>query len=138
MHISSKTRYATRALLELALNEGQGAMTLQEVAARQGPLVNRVERGLVFVGVAFGAGSVALQHILAAALSRHRRMGHLGVAGMAVEAHQAFSPMDRLVEGTGVDGDGEQLAGGECDGLAGGGMTGEAGLILCAARRLGR
>lgn len=35
MHISTKTRYATRALLELALNEGSGALTLHEVAARQ-------------------------------------------------------------------------------------------------------
>ncbi len=35
MHISTKTRYATRALLELALHEGPGALTLQEVAARQ-------------------------------------------------------------------------------------------------------
>ena len=108
-----------------------------QIAARQGPLVDRVERGLVFVGVAFGAGSVALQHILAPGLRRHRRMRELAVAGMAVEAHQTFSAMDRLVEGSGVDEDVEQLAGGECDGLAGGGMTGEAGLILCAARRLG-
>lgn len=36
MHIGTRTRYATRALLELALNEGPGALTLQEVAARQG------------------------------------------------------------------------------------------------------
>ncbi len=35
MRINTRTRYATRALLELALREGEGAISLQQIAASQ-------------------------------------------------------------------------------------------------------
>lgn len=35
MRITTKTRYATRALLELALLEGEGTLSLQQIASRQ-------------------------------------------------------------------------------------------------------
>ena len=35
MRINTKTRYATRALLELVLHEGRAAVSLQQIAARQ-------------------------------------------------------------------------------------------------------
>ncbi|MFQ3675498.1 MAG: RrF2 family transcriptional regulator [Endomicrobiia bacterium] len=62
MKLSTKGRYATRAILELALNYGKGVMTLQDIAKRQEISVRYLERLMSTLVSAGIVSSIRGQH----------------------------------------------------------------------------